>query len=69
MGNSPPVPHHWTKINSEADAHPGDEVYVNEDTQEVYVRGQVSNTTKEAIAASYGGISTGDVSFPLKKKR
>jgi hypothetical protein len=45
------VPNHWTKINDEADAKPGDELYVDEQSGAIYVRGTApGNTTKEAVA-------------------
>ena len=63
------VPNHWTRINAEADAKPGDELYVDEESGAIYVRGTApGNTTKEAVAADYG-VDANDVIYPLKKKR
>jgi hypothetical protein len=63
------VPNHWTKINDEADAKPGDELYVDEQSGAIYVRGTApGNTTKEAVAADCG-VEPSNVIYPLKKKR
>jgi len=69
MGHSRLVPFHWTKINSEADAQPRDDLYVDDANGTIYVRGEVAgNTTVDEIASTYN-VSTADVIFPLKKKR
>jgi hypothetical protein len=61
------VPHHWTRIGDPSAADPQDDVYVDEDTNMVFVLGKTTgNETKSDIAGKYG-VPEGNVTL-LKKK-
>ena len=50
------VPHHWTRIGDASAAEPQDDVYVDEETNAVFVLGKTTgNQKKSDIASKYGG--------------
>ena len=61
------VPHHWTRIGDASAAEPQDDVYVDEETNAVFVLGKTTGNQKKSDIASKYGVPESDVTL-LKKK-
>ncbi len=61
------VPHHWTRIGDASAADPKDDVYVDEETNAVFVLGQTAGNAKKSEIASKYGVAESAVTL-LKKK-
>ena len=61
------VPHHWTRIGDASAAEPQDDVYVDEDTNAVFVLGKTTGNQKKSDIASKYGVPESDVTLLNKK--
>lgn len=61
------VPHHWTRIGDASAAEPQDDVYVDEDTNAVFVLGKTTGNQKKSDIASKYGVPESNVTLLNKK--
>ena len=61
------VPHHWTRIGDPAAADQQDDVFIDEDTNAVFVLGKTTGNEKKSDIASKYGVPESNVTL-LKKK-
>lgn len=61
------VPHHWTRIGDASAAEPQDDVYVDEETNAVFVLGKTTGNQKKSDIASKYGVPESNVTLLNKK--